>query len=60
MNEVQAAQAIKAISDNLKKPAFIELINLAAQEKFAKYQAFMRAGFGAKQALELVIREGEK
>ncbi|WP_289241836.1 hypothetical protein [Delftia sp.] len=58
MDEVQRAQVLRAWKEGLTKPAWRDAINLVAQEKFAKFQAFRAAGFDAKQALELVIREG--
>ncbi|WP_264567132.1 hypothetical protein [Delftia acidovorans] len=42
----------------MAKPIWRDAISIAAQEKFAKFQAYRAAGFDAKQALELVIREG--
>ncbi|MBB6579611.1 hypothetical protein HNP33_003725 [Comamonas odontotermitis] len=56
-DEIKMAQEIKRITENMKKPAFIDLINIMANEKFAKFKAYQRAGFDARQALELVIRE---
>lgn len=56
--EVQMAQAIKTATENMKHPAWFDMLNLMAREKFAKFQAYQRVGFDAKQALELVIREG--
>ena len=56
--EVQMAQAVRALTENMKRPVWIDMVNCIAREKFAKFQAYQRAGFDAKQALELVIREG--
>ncbi len=58
MDEVQQAQALRAWKELLTKPSWRDAISLAAQAKFAKFQAYRAAGFDAKQALELVIREG--
>lgn len=58
-NEVKMAQVLKEWEDKMKQPAWLAMINLTAKEKFAKYQAYQRAGFDAKQALEMVIKEGQ-
>jgi hypothetical protein len=60
MNEVEQAQFLRGWKEKLQRPAWKEFINLTAQEKFAQFQAYRGAGFDAKQALELVIREGGK
>ncbi|MBS0227687.1 MAG: hypothetical protein JSS23_03215 [Proteobacteria bacterium] len=57
-DEVKIARLIKEAQDHMKRPLWIELVELGAREKFAKFTAYKRAGFDAKQALELVIREG--
>ena len=57
MDDVKMAMAVKEVADNMKRPVWIEFIELVAREKFAKFKAYQKAGFDAKQALELVIRE---
>ena len=56
-DDVKMAQEFKKIAENMKKPVWIDYLNIMASEKFAKFKAYQRAGFDAKQALELVIRE---
>lgn len=56
-NEVQLAQTILRSREMMAMPSWRDLIKCVAQEKFAKFQAYRAAGFDAKQALELVIRE---
>ena len=56
--EVAMAQAVKTLGENMKRPVWLDFLNVMAREKFAKFQAYQRAGFDVKQALELVIREG--
>lgn len=56
MDEVKFAQEIKRMVDTMNRPAYSELMAISAKDAFMKYQSFMRAGFDAKQALELVIR----
>ncbi|WP_310637286.1 hypothetical protein [Delftia acidovorans] len=60
MDEVQRAQVLRAWKENIAKPIWRDAISIVAQEKFAKFQAYRAAGFDAKQALELVIREGDQ
>lgn len=56
-NEVTLAQTILRAKEMMASPAWRDLIKYTANEKFAKFQAYRLAGFDAKQALELVIRE---
>lgn len=56
-NDVTLAQAILRAKEQIASPAWRDLMKCVAAEKFAKFQAYRSAGFDAKQALELVIRE---
>ena len=54
---MKIAQLVKQCEENMKRPAWLEMIQVVAKEKFIKYQAYQRAGFDARQSLELVIRD---
>jgi len=53
--QVEVAQAIKNAGEMMKNQAYIELIHASARESFFKYTAYVKAGFTADQALQLVI-----
>ena len=60
IDPVKIAKDVKQFRDRIQSPAVLELFSIMAQEKFAKYTAYVRAGFNHKQALELVIRDGQQ
>lgn len=53
--QVELAKSIKDLGEMLKNPAYVELINASAKEAYFKYTAYIKAGFSAQQALQLVI-----
>ena len=55
--EVLVAQALKAMQDEMKMPRYSDALRLNAMHQFARFQAFEKAGFDERQALELVIRK---
>ncbi len=57
MSDVEQAKFLRELAERQARPAWRDLVRLMAQEKFAKFSAYRAAGFDAKQALELVIRE---
>lgn len=55
-DQVKFAQALKAMQDEMKMPRYSDALRLNAMHQFARFQAFEKAGFDERQALELVIR----
>ncbi len=47
------APMLKQALENLSKPFFIDLLNVTAIERMARYRAHLKAGFTESQALEL-------
>ena len=52
--KVKRAQIIAGFRENM--PAIIELAELGAMEIFAKYRAYVKAGFTEQQAIELCCK----
>ena len=50
--QVDIAKAIKTMRENM--PAMLDYFEITGQMRFKEYQAFLRAGFSAQQALELL------
>jgi len=47
------APLLKQALENLSRPFFIDLLNVTALERMARYKAHLKAGFTEAQALEL-------
>lgn len=54
-NAAKMAQLIRNGMEELRTPAYRERLQLIASDLFARYQAFVAAGFTEAQALQLLI-----
>ena len=57
IDNVKWAQELRNSAAIQANPAWRDQLRLIAEAKFAQFSAYRTAGFDAKQALELVIRD---
>lgn len=53
----ERAKLIRRMAEIMATPAYTEGLLLAAQDRFMKYQTYMKAGFSSEQALQLLIAD---